>query len=328
MVSLLGFSAVRRPTQARRNARSKTGASIGRMIDSNSPQDVSGAPVSLSNARAAEGVDAACGKPCAFGQAPTAAPAADARRFGGIARLYGEDAASRLTQSRVVVVGIGGVGSWVAEALARSGVGALRLIDLDVIAESNINRQVHAIEPELGRAKVEAMAARIGLIAPACRVEAVDTFLDADNCARLVEGADAVIDCIDDVKAKTALIAHCVRQSLPLVVCGGAGGKRDATRLRRDDLALVRNDPLLAKVRARLRKDYGFPAGVAKGKPKRLRVDCVYIDEAPAPAPTTCAPGAALACAGYGSAMHMTASLGLMAVGLVLERMSQDGVGS
>ncbi len=298
------------------------------MIDSsstNAPRSATG----LSNGAGPCGVDAACDAGGPVAEADAANAGTDhARRFGGLARLYGEDAAKCIAQSRVAVVGIGGVGSWVAEALARSGVGALRLIDLDVIAESNINRQVHAIEPELGRAKVEAMAARIGLIAPQCAVEAVDEFLSAENCARLVEGVDLVIDCIDEVKAKTALCAYCVAHGRALVVCGGAGGKRDATRLRHDDLALVRNDPLLAKLRARLRKEHGFAAGVAKGKPKRLRIACVYIDEAPAAAPAVCAPGAALACAGYGSAMHMTAGLGMLAVGLALERLSHRGLGS
>ncbi len=295
------------------------GASIDRMIDIKTTGAARVAAIDA-NDMAPERVDAAAAEP----------PPQDARarRFGGIARLYGDRAAQRFAAARIVVVGIGGVGSWVAEALARTGIGALVLVDLDVIAESNVNRQVHAVESEFGRAKVEAMAARIAQIAPDCRVDAVDAFLDAANCAALVDGADAVIDCIDDVKAKAALAAHCVRQGIALVVCGGAGGKRDATRIRRDDLALVRNDPLLAKVRALLRKEYGFAAGVAKGKPKRMRVDCVFADEAPAAAPAACAPGTALACAGYGSAMHMTAGIGLVAVGAVLERLSHAVEGS
>lgn len=245
------------------------------------------------------------------------------RRFGGIARLYGPGVAQRIARARVVVAGIGGVGSWAAEALARSGVGALVLIDLDHIAESNINRQVHALDGEIGRAKVEAMAERIVRISPDCRVRAVDDFLTPENCAAIVAGADAVLDCIDDARAKAALIAHCTQMGITLIVCGGAGGKRDATRIRVEDLAAVRNDPLLARVRALLRKGHGFPAGTAKGKAARFGVSCVYADELPAPAPDGCAPGAALACAGYGSAMHMTASIGLVAVGALFERMAE-----
>ena len=244
---------------------------------------------------------------------------ASARRFGGIARLYGAAGLHHFMQARVVVIGIGGVGSWAAEALARSGVGALTLVDLDVIAESNINRQIHALDSDFGRAKVEAMAARIAAFAPQCRVAAIDEFLDADNCARLVAGADAVLDCIDDVRAKAALCAHCAQAGQPLIVCGAAGGKRDATRIRIADLALVRNDPLLARVRTRLRREYGFPGGGGKGRPARFGISGVYCDEPPAAAPGPCAPGSALACAGYGSAMHMTASMGLAAVGVLLD---------
>lgn len=265
------------------------------------------------NARPASGVDL---------EAPAFSGAAcnlDTRRFGGIARLYGEAGLQRIASARVVVVGIGGVGSWAAEALARSGVGALVLVDLDVIAESNVNRQIHALDCDFGRAKVEAMAARISAYAPHCRVTAVDDFLRADNCARLVAGADVVLDCIDDVRAKAALCAHCVGTEQALIVCGAAGGKRDATRIRVDDLALVRNDPLLARVRTRLRHEYGFPAGTGKGRPTRFGIPGVYADEAPAAAPGPGAAGSALACAGYGSAMHMTASLGLVAVGTLLD---------
>jgi tRNA A37 threonylcarbamoyladenosine dehydratase len=182
-----------------------------------------------------------------------------ARRFGGIARLYGAQAAARLEAAHACVIGVGGVGSWAAEALARSGVGALTLIDLDHVAESNFNRQIHALDPTLGQAKVQAMAERIRAIDPHAPVRTVEDFVTPENAAELLVGFDVVVDAIDNVRAKVAIVAACRARGIPLVMVGGAGGKRDPAALRVDDLARAVQDPLLAKVRARLRRELGFP---------------------------------------------------------------------
>lgn len=243
---------------------------------------------------------------------------AASRRFGGIGRLYGAGSLARLAAARVCVVGIGGVGSWAAEALARSGVGQLTLIDLDHVAESNLNRQAHALEDTLGMAKVQAMRERIARIDPHCRVECVEDFVTPENAAMLLPACDAVLDCIDQVRAKAALIAHCRRHGIPVVTTGGAGGRVDPTRIRIDDLARTTQDALASKLRARLRKDYGFP----RDAKKKFGVPCVFSDEQIGrPAGTaSCAPdgGAGLACAGYGSSMAVTAAFGCAAAAWAL----------
>jgi tRNA A37 threonylcarbamoyladenosine dehydratase len=199
-----------------------------------------------------------------------------ARRFGGVARLYGAEALDRFEHARVAVIGIGGVGSWVAEALARSAIGHLTLIDLDNVGESNTNRQVHALDGNYGKAKVTAMAERIRLIDPACVVTQVEDFIEPDNMDRLLGGGfDFVVDAIDSVRTKVALIAWCVEHSQPLITVGGAGGQLDPTRLRIDDLAQTIQDPLLSKVRAQLRKAHNFP----RGPKARFKVPAVYSDE-------------------------------------------------
>jgi tRNA A37 threonylcarbamoyladenosine dehydratase len=243
------------------------------------------------------------------------------RRFAGVARLYGEGGAARLRTARVAVVGIGGVGSWAAEALARSGVGALTLIDLDHIAESNTNRQVHALGDAYGQAKALAMAQRILAINPACRTEPVEAFVDADNAARLAEGHDLVLDCIDQASAKAALLAACRAQSTAVLTCGAAGGRLDPTRLKQDDLARVQGDPLLAKVRYRLRRDFGFPRD-SGGRVRRFGVAAVYSDE-PIRTPRECSPRARLACAGYGSTVAVTGAMGFAAAAWALQHLAQ-----
>jgi tRNA A37 threonylcarbamoyladenosine dehydratase len=259
---------------------------------------------------------------------PIAAVDADlARRFAGVARLYGEEAAERFRSAHVVVVGIGGVGSWAAEALARSAVGRLTLVDLDHIAESNTNRQIHALGDEYGKAKVDAMAERVRAINPACAVRAVDEFATVDNARALVEGAHVVIDCIDQVVAKAALIAAARQAGVAIVTCGAAGGRFDPTRVRCDDLARLSGDPLLAKVRHKLRRDHGFPSEAGK-RPVRIGVVGIYSDEPlRRPAPVCDADGqkmtgAALACAGYGSSVVMTATMGFVAAGQALAALS------
>ncbi len=236
----------------------------------------------------------------------------EARRFGGVARLYGELGLRRIRAAHVAVVGIGGVGSWAAEALARSGVGQLTLIDLDVIAESNLNRQAHATLANLGRNKVDAMRDRIASFAPDCSITVVDDFVTPENVATcLPASATIVIDAIDNVRAKAAMVSYCKRASQSIVVCGGAGGKLDPTRIRVADLSQATQDPLLAKLRTTLRRDYGFPSG-KPGRSAKFAVTAVYSEEPPAQAPQD--GGTGLACAGYGSAMHMTAAIGLTAV--------------
>jgi tRNA A37 threonylcarbamoyladenosine dehydratase len=246
------------------------------------------------------------------------------RRFGGIERLYGAGALARAAAADVVVVGIGGVGSWAAEALARSGIGRLTLIDLDHVAESNVNRQIHALESTFGAAKVLAMSARIAAINPACVVDTVEEFIDEDNLATLIPPCDAVIDAIDQVRAKAALIDWCRTAGIRIVTTGGAGGRIDPTQIQILDLALTTQDALASKVRARLRKEFGFP----REPKKKFGVDCVFSPEQirrPASAdycePAT-APGfdaaAGLNCAGYGSSVAVTASFGFAAAARIL----------
>jgi len=248
------------------------------------------------------------------------AHADNARRFGGIERLYGTGSLARLTAAHVCVIGIGGVGSWAAEALARSGVGRLTLIDLDHIAESNINRQAHAQEDTLGQAKVLAMRERIAKINPACRVDCVEEFVAPENVATLLPTCDAVLDCIDQLKAKAALVAHCRRAQIPVVTTGGAGGRTDPTRIRIDDLSRTTQDALASKLRAKLRKEQGFP----RDAKKKFGVPCVFSDEQirrPAGADSCDVDEAGrhgLNCAGYGSAVAVTASFGLAAAAWAL----------
>jgi tRNA A37 threonylcarbamoyladenosine dehydratase len=235
-----------------------------------------------------------------------------ARRFGGVARAYGEAGAARIARAHVVVVGVGGVGSWAAEALARCGIGRLTLIDLDHVAESNVNRQVHALGSTLGASKVDVMAARIADISPETAVERVDDFVTVENVAALVPAtADVVIDAIDAPRAKAALIAHCVAQGVPVVVCGGAGGRLDPLALRRTDVADAKGDALLASVRARLRRDHAFP----RERGLRFGVEAIW-SPAPAGGARPESPGEAgmpLACAGYGSVVMVTAAMGFAA---------------
>ena len=244
------------------------------------------------------------------------------RRFGGVARLYGDDALPALARAHVCVVGIGGVGSWTAEALARSGVGHLTLIDLDHVAESNVNRQVHALGSTLGASKVEAMAARIADISPHCRVRLVDDFVTVENVEQVVPVDSAIVDAIDAPRAKVALIACARRRGQPIVVCGGAGGRTDPLRLRRDDLSRTRGDALLAAVRARLRREHGFPREAGR----RFRVEALYSDEPLSRAVRAAAcddaahGGAPLNCAGYGSLVMVTAVMGMAAASWVIEQ--------
>ncbi len=245
-----------------------------------------------------------------------------ARRFGGIGRLYGEAAWRRFAAAHVAVVGIGGVGCWAAEALARSAIGRLTLIDLDMVAESNVNRQIHACDGEFGKAKVSAMAQRIRSINPACVVEEIEDFVTPENVDALFASPfDYVIDAIDQVRSKAAMIACAKRCGLPLITAGGAGGKSDPTRIRIADLALTVQDPLLSKVRARLRKEHAFTRVAGK----KFGVPAVFSSE-PLRTPTTadgCQVTGGLHCGGFGSSVCVTATFGLLAAGEVLRDLAQ-----
>jgi tRNA A37 threonylcarbamoyladenosine dehydratase len=240
-------------------------------------------------------------------------------RFGGIIRLYGVEAAWRLNQARVAVVGLGGVGSWVAEALARSGVGCIRLIDLDDVCITNVNRQVIALESTVGRFKADVLCSRLRDIRCDGDFVAVQEFFTPDTADQLLQGPlDLVVDAIDDTSNKSHLIASCRERGVPVITCGGAGGRRDATRLRIADLSRSASDGLLREVRRRLRKEYSFTDEGPWGVP------CVYSDEAPwfptpDPSPGGTSPLRLNCAGGLGSATHVTGSMGFMMAQIALE---------
>jgi tRNA threonylcarbamoyladenosine dehydratase len=239
------------------------------------------------------------------------------RRFGGLRRLHGDAAYARLRAARVAVVGVGGVGSWAVEALARSGVAELTLIDLDHVAESNINRQVQALGATLGMAKVQALAERVADIHPGCTIHAVEEFAAPDNWpALLAHPVDAVIDACDQVRAKQALAAWARREQMPFVCVGAAGGKRLAHMLDIDDLANTTHDPLLASLRQRLRKHEAAP----RSGPMAVR--CVFSREAAARAADV---GSNLNCHGYGSSVTVTAAFGFAAAGEAIAQLIVAG---
>ncbi len=198
------------------------------------------------------------------------------QRFGGIARLYGEQQSVRLQQSHACVIGIGGVGSWSAEALARTGIGQLTLIDLDDVCTTNVNRQIHALSSSVGEPKVDVMAKRIKDISPTCKVNPIEDFATQDNVADYLNAnIDVVIEATDSVKAKAAIIAFCKRNKLPVITVGGAGGQIDPRQITSGDLAKTIQDPLSAKVRSELRRFYNF----SKNPKRRFGVECVYSTE-------------------------------------------------
>ena len=244
------------------------------------------------------------------------------RRFGSATRLYGVTGAARIRAAHVMVVGIGGVGSWAAEALARSGVGRLTLVDLDHVSESNINRQIHAIESTLGQSKVRAMTDRIHSINPDCQVCEVEDFVTDANWSTLVPGSiNAVIDACDQVRAKVVMAAWARLNSSIFISAGAAGGKRHAHLVDINDLAAVTHDPLLAQVRYRLRKEHGAPRDA-----KKMSVTCVYSREAVKPPDVSCAieSDGTLNCHGYGSVVSVTATFGHCAAGWVLDKISTE----
>jgi tRNA A37 threonylcarbamoyladenosine dehydratase len=254
--------------------------------------------------------------PAAPALAADAGQADAERRFGGLRRLYGDLGYQRLRAARLAVVGLGGVGSWTAEALARSGVAGLVLIDLDHVAESNINRQVQATGATVGAHKGEALRARIADIHPGCAVQVVDAFVEPGNWPALLPGAvDAVVDACDNARAKLAMAAWALQARLPLVCVGAAGGKREAQRVEVADLAETTHDPLLASLRQRLRKEAGAPRSGAIG----LR--CVFSRESVQAPADACATDGSLNCHGYGSTVTVTATFGLVAAGEAIQQL-------
>lgn len=262
-----------------------------------------------------------------IGQDMAASESDYARRFGGVARLYGDVGLARLAAAHVCVVGIGGVGSWAVEALARSAVGKLTLIDLDHVSISNVNRQLPALTGQFGRAKISAMADRVRAINPECQIVEIDEFLTEDNLAAFLTADMAyVIDCIDQMRVKVAMVAYCQRAGLPLIVSGGAGGRIDATRIAIADLAATSGDPLLARVRAELRRQHGFERGG-----KKFGIQAVFSTETLVYPATACATDAeehrdvtGLNCAGFGSSVAVTASFGMAAAGFVLAQLAKQ----
>jgi tRNA A37 threonylcarbamoyladenosine dehydratase len=255
------------------------------------------------------------------------------RRFGGIARLYGAAALERFRHAHVCVIGVGGVGSWIVEALARSAIGRITMIDLDNVAESNINRQIHAMTDTLGKAKVTALTERIEQINPYCKVTEIEDFITPDNLDEMIGSRqyDYIVDAIDNVRAKTALIAYCRERGIRLITIGGAGGQIDPTKIEIRDLSRTEQEPLLSKVRKRLRQLHGFP----RGTKNKFGIDAVFSTE-PLKFPETAGACSVdmqdaasndgvtgLNCAGFGSAMVVTASFGLVAAAQVLKNLAQ-----
>ena len=236
------------------------------------------------------------------------------RRFGGLRRLYGDTGYERLRALRVAVVGLGGVGSWTAEALARSGVAGLVLIDLDHVAESNVNRQIQALGRTLGMGKGQALRERFADIHPGCEVVVAEEFVEPGNWPGLLPGpVDALVDACDQVRAKVALAAWARVAGVAFVSVGAAGGKRLPQRVEIDDLATVTHDPLLASVRQRLRREH------AAARTGTMELRCVYSRE-PVHRPADCEVGAGLACHGYGSSVMVTAAFGLAAAAEIVEQ--------
>lgn len=246
------------------------------------------------------------------------------KRFSGITRLYGPDAASKIAQSHICVIGVGGVGSWAVETLVRSGIGEITLIDPDAVCISNSNRQLPALEGNVGIQKTKALRDRILAINPHCQVHCIDAFLTKENITELISPRfDFVVDAIDSSAVKSKLISYCLDQGISMIVCGGAGGRVDTSRIQTVDLARSIMDPLLKSVRDTLRKEYRFP----KNPKKKFKVDCIFSDEKPLdPYLESCdrREGTAMNCeTGFGTACHITSIFGIKASAYVLSRITQ-----
>lgn len=238
------------------------------------------------------------------------------RRFTGVAKIYGEENFQHYENSHVMVIGIGGVGSWAVEALARTGLGELTLVDMDSVAASNINRQLPAMTSTLGHEKIEVMAERCRQINPRIKINLIDDYLTPENVTEILSSnPDVVLDCIDDVKAKLALMLHCRFNKVPLIVSGGAGGKLDPLKIRVADLSKTEYDPMLAKLRSQLRSK-----GICKKPKEKFGITCIYSVDNPFSNADVCA-SAGLRCGGYGSAVVVTSSFAMVAVAEVLKRL-------
>lgn len=252
-------------------------------------------------------------------------------RFGGIARLFGTAALPRLAAAHVAVIGVGGVGSWTVEALARTGVCRLTLIDLDDVCLTNINRQLPALDGTIGRPKVEVLAERIRRINPDCQVIAHPQFFTESTAEALLAGGfDHVVDAVDRMSIKALIIDGCQSRGIPVVTCGSAGGRRDPGQVRVADLGRAGHDELLRQVRRRLRREHGY----ARGENQIYDVPAVFSPEPPVyPQPDgSCATarpdeaaGVRLDCAGgFGAATFVTGVFGFLAAGVVVGRLTDS----
>ena len=243
------------------------------------------------------------------------------QRFGGIGRLYTPEGLSKLRQAHVCVIGIGGVGSWAVEALARTGIGTITMIDMDDICVTNINRQIHAMTGTVAQLKTESMKERVERINPECVIEIIDDFISPENIPEyLNRGYDYVIDAIDSVKTKAALIAYCKRNKIKLITTGGAGGQTDPSQIQIADLSKTIQDPLASKVRSLLRKEYNF----SQNPKRKFGVDCVFSTQ-PLIFPKmgeSCEISATMNCAdGFGAVTMVTATFGFFAVSRVVDKL-------
>lgn len=261
----------------------------------------------------------------------TLTPASDSysQRFGGTRRLYGMDELDAFRCAHVCVIGIGGVGSWAVEALARSGIGTLTLIDMDDICITNINRQIHAVSNTVGQSKIEAMGGRVKGINPDCTVHLIDDFINEENIPEYITSDfDYVLDAIDSVKAKTALLAYCKRNKIKVITVGGAGGQIDPTQIQVADLTKTIQDPLAAKVRNNLRRFHHF----TKSKGRKFGIECVFSTEQlkyPKEDGTVCmdkslaqGPKRMDCASGFGASTMVTATFGFVAVSRILAKLT------
>lgn len=257
-------------------------------------------------------------------------PASDGyqQRFGGTARLYGAQQLELFRAAHVCVIGIGGVGSWAAEALARSGIGEITLIDMDDVCVTNINRQIHAMQGTVGQSKIEVMEARIKLINPECKVNLIDDFIGPENQADyLSQDYDYVLDAIDSVKAKASLLAYCKRNKIKVITTGGAGGQIDPTQIQVADLTRTIQDPLAKKLKDHLRRFHNF----SKNPQRKFGIECVYSTEQlkyPQPDGSVCGvkstaegPKRMDCASGFGAATMVTATFGFVAVSRILDKL-------
>lgn len=250
------------------------------------------------------------------------------RRFGGVARLYGQASLANFQKAHICIIGVGGVGSWAVEALARSGVGALTLIDLDNVCESNTNRQVPALDPYFGMPKVTALAERVLAINPECKITPLEQFVEEDTLNQLLSGKyDYIIDAIDNLKIKIAMAKWCMDHKQPFIVSGSAGGQTDPCLVKVADLSKVTHDPLLAKLRYALRRHHGFN----RDPRKTMHIPCIYSTETITyPEENACKTNSAglygLSCAGLGASVAVTATFGLVAAARALAQLKHQRI--